>query len=243
MNVLTDSEIRDVLWSKLAVIPGPVQVGQRWWPRWQRWWQSRWQFFTKKRWSSVTVFAGTVVRRSVVKHYLGWDNSNRMDKHYLRHYPRYFPRYHPRWQKWDGQTLSEVKSNYQGDARLMSEFCHMEREVIYGPYYGAEGWSFLNCGKRIVEGFFSCMTSVPLMMTWTTWHCNSDDIYDTGGSPSSTAPVTSFQISEVSSKVTKHVLTTIRQVPPNRSTLQNPPGRRHRWTLRSFVWLWSVFII
>ena len=28
MNVLTDSEIRDVLWSKLAVIPGPVQVEQ-----------------------------------------------------------------------------------------------------------------------------------------------------------------------------------------------------------------------
>ena len=26
MNVLTDAEIRDVLWSKLAVIPGPVQV-------------------------------------------------------------------------------------------------------------------------------------------------------------------------------------------------------------------------
>ena len=26
MNVLTDAEIRDVLWSKLAAIPGPVQV-------------------------------------------------------------------------------------------------------------------------------------------------------------------------------------------------------------------------
>ena len=26
MNVLTDAEIRDVLWSKLAIIPGPVQV-------------------------------------------------------------------------------------------------------------------------------------------------------------------------------------------------------------------------
>ena len=32
MNVLTDSEIRDVLWSKLANIPGPVQVAKnmRW---------------------------------------------------------------------------------------------------------------------------------------------------------------------------------------------------------------------
>ena len=29
MNVLTDSEIRDVLWSKLAVIPGPVQVAKK----------------------------------------------------------------------------------------------------------------------------------------------------------------------------------------------------------------------
>ena len=28
MNVLTDGEIRDVLWSKLSVIPGPVQVEQ-----------------------------------------------------------------------------------------------------------------------------------------------------------------------------------------------------------------------
>ena len=26
MNVLSDGEIRDVLWSKLAMIPGPVQV-------------------------------------------------------------------------------------------------------------------------------------------------------------------------------------------------------------------------
>jgi len=57
MNVLSDGEIRDVLWSKLAMIPGPVQV----------------------------IFSDSVC-----------------------------------------QDCGE-----KGDARLMSEFCHMEKEIIH----------------------------------------------------------------------------------------------------------------
>ena len=35
----------------------------------------------------------------------------------------------------------------------------------------------------------------------------------------------------------------IMQVPSYRQALQNPPRRRHCWTLWSFVWLWSALII
>ena len=84
MNVLTDSEIRDILWAKLTAIPGTVQI-----------------IFSNSRCRNC----GEKVRVLLVLALDGMMSTIRV--------------------------MSSICYPCQGDVRLMSEFCHMEQELVH----------------------------------------------------------------------------------------------------------------